>query len=1224
MPNRVVRHLRAPAGALLAAAFALPAALAQPSPSPDAALEEEEPIELSPFEVSAEQQSNGYSTASTLAGNRLNTDLKDLGTSLSVYNTQFLADIGATDSRTLLQYTLGTEVGGVYGNYSGSGGGTSPNADASYLNPQSTNRVRGLVSADTTRDLYLTSIPWDSYNVDAVDIQRGPNAILFGQGSAGGVINTRGKQANFRNFGEFGLRVDEYGSVRASLDLNRHLIDNELALRFATVYNTTEFKQEPAFEDFDRQYLAVRYEPKFLKKADARTIIKVDAEIGSSRSNRPRNMPPGDRITPWFTELNKPLYNVAWLNDANWQIPGRGDATRQSPAPGNVPNPNFQPWLGGNGTNMGNNYFGGPVFQYEGNSATPAFAAVLIPNQYLGLNSLGERDGTVGGLAPSQPRGLAGYRDWALTTNQPFASLTKNKYITDTRVFDFYNNLIDGDIKREWYDFRAYNVSLSQTFFRDKLGFDIGYHKERYKSGNYSPLGGDNGSLFIDFHSQWADGTNTPETGWHTDGTANIGAGRPFIQLGNEEGRAIHDRTSLRGTAFVTHDFDRDGKSHWLLRLLGQHTLTGMASQDKSYRFGQAWQKSTFIGDYYNHPMFDDVKENNGRFWADFTPFRVVYVGPSLANKNIGDDFGIQTPSVSPVMGEKVMLRYFDSTWTATGVNPADPWFNQATVGLPGGAAQSTQSENPANYRGWATREVSLLTDNSAANREQLTTRRDWDDRYNDAWAFVWQGKFLDDSIIATAGMRHDEVGQTVTRWNHADSSTTTEVPYTVSEIGPFKEDSNSWGVVVHFDRLPWISDLMKRSPINISASYNKSNNFQTGQIFRDYFGQDLPLPEGETEDMGVILSTRDNRYSLRLNKFESKVANNVSSGVQFWRYGNNIGIFAQAYHQFKNNYETRGNPNSTRHGSGIVSDLPAPTPGNPNLKYNFDYQPINGQTEEQAAQLEVAVINAWDQWLTEMNPLPQLMAQAWGFNYENDFTEQDLDFRFTEDLLAEGYEMELHAQITDAWRVTVNASRIKSYRDNIGNTSAPGGEMTMIEYLLDFNRRLNETAMGDLRVWGGGSTETARINWNGYADGDLKARLAEEGTVVPENRLWHVNLITNYDFQHGALRGWSVGGAARYQSSSVLAYKPIQQPGYIEYDLNSAFRDDSQLDFDLWVGYGRKLYRDKIDWRVQLNVSNVGVGDELIPITVQPDGSPAAYRIRPPQQIFLTNTFRF
>ncbi len=1206
----------------LTPAIALAQTAATPATTVTTTAEDEDIVILSPFEVSAEQQSNGYATATTLAGNRLNTDLKDLGTALSVYNKEFMTDIGATDQRTLLQYTLGTEVGGVRGNYSGSGGGTAPDTNTS-LNPQSTNRVRGLVSADNTRDLYLTNIPWDGYNIDAVDIQRGPNAILFGQGSAGGVINTRTKQASYRNLAELSVRVDEYGSIRAAFDLNRVLLPEELSLRLALVHNEAKFQQKPAFDNSNRQYLAARYEPKFLKKGGARTIFKVNGELGSSTSNRPRNMPPQDRITPWFG-LGTPTYNLAWLNEGNWQIPGRGDATRQDFATPARPNPNFQPLLGGQGANFAG-YFGGSVFQFDANSSTPIAAMALNPVTYLGRGANGERDGSIGGLAPAGPRGMPGYREYAQEMRLPFASLTKNKFFSDTQVFDFYNNLLDGDIKREWYDFNTYDVSLSQTFFNDKFGFDIGYHEEDFKSGGYNP-GSD--TIHIDVHSRWIDGTNTPATGWYLDGTPNVGAGRPFVTVSNGEGRSQTARESVRATAFATHDFAPSDSSHWALKILGQHTLTGMASRDDYNRYGESWVKSTFVGDYYNHPQFAEIKANNGRFWADFVPIRIAYIGQNLQGKTLGQDLGLTPVSAMPTIGDKATLRYFDSTWTApASVNPADPWQNQVTVGLPSGPANSTQSENPANYRGWVTREVSLLNDTNPNNIPALISGKDWDDRFNKAQAFVWQGKFWNDSIVATAGFRKDEVGQTITRWNREDSGDDpASVVPEVSTFGPVEADSRSWGIVGHFDRLPFIGRWMQRLPISISATYNKSDNFQTGTIYQDYWGQELPLPSGETKDMGIILATRDNRYMLRVNKFESAVKNNPSGGLQFWNYGNNLGIYAQAYHQIKHNYQNRSQPNSTRFGSNIISDLPVPGAGDPQTKWNFDYRPLNGQTQQEAEALEVAVITAWDQWLTELAPLPQDMAKAWSFAWDgSDFTETGVaNFRFTEDLLAEGTEFELHAKVTNSWRVTVNASRIKSYRDNIGNTPAPGGSMTMTEYLLDFDRRLNETAMGDLRIWGPGGTANARENWNGYANGDLKARLAEQGTVVPENRLWHVNLITNYDFTQGALKGWSVGGAMRYQSAMTLAYKPIQQPTYIEYDLSSPYRDKALTDFDVWVGYRRKLWNNKVDWHAQLNVSNIGVGNELLPVTVQPDGTPAAWRIRPRQQIFFTNTFRF
>src|SRR5690606_33774506 len=157
---------------------------------------------------------------------------------------------------------------------------------------------------------------------------------------------------------------------------------------------------------------------------------------------------------------------------------------------------------------------------------------------------------------------------------------------------------------------------------------------------------------------------------------------------------------------------------------------------------------------------------------------------------------------------------------------------------------------------------------------------------------------------------------------------------------------------------------------------------------------------------------------SLKVNKFESRVANNPTGSLQHWNYGNNVGIYAQAWSQIKYNYETRSGPTSARFADSVISALPPPTDETPNLKYTFDYAPAGGQAQAEAEALEVAVIDAWDQWLAEMAPLPEIMANAWGFSWEtDDLTESGLgSFRFTSDLIAEGYEIEMNAQITDSW----------------------------------------------------------------------------------------------------------------------------------------------------------------------------------------------------------------
>src|SRR6266567_2259739 len=109
----------------------LPFARAQvapaPSPSPasstrSASIPVEEnkdadTVELSPFVVNAAED-KGYRATSTLAGTRLKTDLRDVGSAITVVTEEFLRDTGARNSEDLLILTPGTEIGGTRGNYS--------------------------------------------------------------------------------------------------------------------------------------------------------------------------------------------------------------------------------------------------------------------------------------------------------------------------------------------------------------------------------------------------------------------------------------------------------------------------------------------------------------------------------------------------------------------------------------------------------------------------------------------------------------------------------------------------------------------------------------------------------------------------------------------------------------------------------------------------------------------------------------------------------------------------------------------------------------------------------------------------------------------------------------------------------------------------------------------------------------------------------------------------
>ena len=163
-----------------------PKVFGQAATPPPAAAPEEEAITLSPLLVSADEDKGGYQATSNLAGTRVRTDLKDVASAISVVTGQFLQDTGAKNSADLLVYTPSTEVAGIRGNFSGVAGSRIYQENS----VNTSTRVRGLDSADNTRDYFLTDIPWDGFNVGRVDLQRGPNSILFGVGSPAGIINT--------------------------------------------------------------------------------------------------------------------------------------------------------------------------------------------------------------------------------------------------------------------------------------------------------------------------------------------------------------------------------------------------------------------------------------------------------------------------------------------------------------------------------------------------------------------------------------------------------------------------------------------------------------------------------------------------------------------------------------------------------------------------------------------------------------------------------------------------------------------------------------------------------------------------------------------------------------------------------------------------------------------------------------------------------------------------
>lgn len=1220
-------------------------------------------VKLSPFEVSSTRDV-GYQATETLAGTRIRTNLADVGSAIQVVTKEFMQDVGATDNGTLLQYTTNAEVAGTRGTYLGQGNATTVDETNNLRNPASANRVRGLAAADNTRDFFVTDIPWDSYNVDRIDIQRGPNAILFGLGSPAGIVNASIHNAEFHNFGSVEASTGSYGTFRSSLDLNQELFDNVLAIRVDGLWDDHKYEQKQAGQNDKRGSAALRFDPNLFHRSDFHTSIKVKFENGDIKADRPRSLPPYDSITPWF--------------QADAATPAQRD---QNSGLGKLAVPNgyvlgsnaaaYFPWLGGYANQQQPIWFVDGTTNdlyriYGGFVNTGALNAAGAP-QGAGVNLVGMK-------YADTFSDLTNFHTYALNAKLPNYQYGqyRDRVLTDPTVFDFYDNLIDGPTASQFEKWNAYNIDLTQTFWDDRLGVELSYDRQKYKRGGQALLGF-TPTLNIDILQNFQDYVVGPANASNGN-VANPNFGRPFVPAGPGYGSSYEsDRKYLRGSLFgEVRASDFFAPNSFLAKLLGKHRFNAVGSDEKYYTENLAWQM------YANSTAYASYKlQGNPDGFQNLPPVAVVYLGSTLKNANSASGAGV-SGITSNVTLQNGNIYQFDSTWRSpTGVNFSDPWnvpanlqpfFNGAPVinttvtpNVP--YAQLTQVSNPANYVGWNSNfnDTLLRYDNGAD--QSLLTAAAKSLRETKSYAGSWQGFIWNDAIVPTLGWRYDEVkSKSVTALpvsaNRGAFNLSPDV-YKLPNAFPanqiFKDHSTAGGVVVHLNKLLDKHDFL---PINISLTYDKSNNFQVTDIRHDIYGSPIPNPTGTTKEYGILLSTKDDKYSLRVVKYDTK-----STGVNTQLSNSGLtGTIKDAmnWKNIKTYYMSAyawstANQTDVRHYSGVrymwdavyvdnTTGRPvgpgapgSPVPANSHL-----------ETQEQADTRRDAAITALNGFQTFLTGNGYFAAWNYGVGpaslstlttpgaYQADpashqpaSTASVYDYRgnpdlqnffVTADTRSKGYEFELTANPLPNWRLEFNAAQTTAIRTNVGGAALDG--------LVSYMDTLMAGPAGDLVRFNSdySAGNELRQDWTNWR-GQYTLLKLQEGSAAPELRKWRYNVITNYSFDHGVLKGAGVGAGYRWQDKVVIGYPVIPNPTNPtlgSFDLTKPYYGPSEDAVDLWVSYERKITK-KIDWRIQLNVYNVGQKDRLIPISVEPDGHTwAAARIAPVQEWQVTNTFSF
>ncbi|MBI5690540.1 MAG: hypothetical protein HZC55_10635 [Verrucomicrobia bacterium] len=245
-----------------------------------------ERIVLSPFVVDTTAE-KGYLATQTLSGTRLKTELKDVGSSLTVFTEQLTDDLGANSIYQLMSFAPNTDPFVMSTNDITGNGNDFINIPTKFVS-------RGGATTVVGQDFFANNIPQDRFNSEALTFTRGPNAILFGLGNAAGAFISSTKRAKFADARVVEQQMDSRGGHRLTVDLNQVLIPKYLAVRYSGLFEgLNDFRlQNNTYQR--RQFGTLLFTP------FRRTSLRVNYEGGHIQQSGVRPWPDYDAVSPWL------------------------------------------------------------------------------------------------------------------------------------------------------------------------------------------------------------------------------------------------------------------------------------------------------------------------------------------------------------------------------------------------------------------------------------------------------------------------------------------------------------------------------------------------------------------------------------------------------------------------------------------------------------------------------------------------------------------------------------------------------------------------------------------------------------------------------------------------------------------------------------------------------------------------------------------------------------
>lgn len=461
-----------------------------------------------------------------------------------------------------------------------------------------------------------------------------------------------------------------------------------------------------------------------------------------------------------------------------------------------------------------------------------------------------------------------------------------------------------------------------------------------------------------------------------------------------------------------------------------------------------------------------------------------------------------------------------------------------------------------------------------------------------DSEAFAIQSRFFDGNLVGMIGWRKE-------------SSDTTRVSAPVDPTGEgyrltndpsfnlddpsnphqrYEHTLRSWSAVV---KVP--QSWLRHTPFisGLRFSYGESDNFDPpDSVSVDVFGRPIDPPMGKTTDGGIGIDMFENRVSIRWTRYKTTQTSVFNSTL------------TNATNAIINLHQTVYNIAKTR----------------------TDYVDANG-----------------DGWPDNYVSPPQAMLDLYNVRINNGtISSTNPGVRETSDYVARGDELEFSLRPARGLTWAFNVARQESIRSNSGTR--------LRELLFDTPTATGRPLMEEWRtpaaetVWTfSQGTNNVRQGFEQQVLSQYTSQVAADGGPASELREWRASSVLNYRFQTGKLKGFGLGAAVRWEDKASIGF-PLTtieidgspSDGIVEasdirtYDSSRPIYGPDEWFYDGWISYQRPLFKDRVDWTIQLNVRNLFGDSDPIPALAHPNGRIAAVRIAQPRTLTLSTKFGF